>query len=215
MSVFGLYFESKRPSRLIWHMAAGFRVMCTAGFLLSANAAIANPAATLPEKAGAARSVALFDQACYETTPDLALIEKKAAEQKWTALTGTALKAFSPDASAEMLKAWTFKDKGRTFHVSMARSALDAAMKEAMPAFADGKSYSCSLNLSGKTPPEEISAAMQALIGRAADETFDQPPFAVEFWSGVTPDLAALVYHYRPKSGKPGGLLSVVVLKND
>lgn len=180
---------------------------------LAAGPASAQEPGALPKLAGAARTVALFDRICYETTPDFSKIEHQASQDKWKAVTGDALKAYAPQGKAELLKAWTFQDMGQTFHVSIARSVLDSEMKQAMPAFANGQSYSCSLNLPGKAPSKDIAEAMHSLIGRGADESFDQPPFAVQFWSGVTEDLAAMVYYYQPKSGKPGGLLSLVVLK--
>lgn len=167
---------------------------------------------TLPKAAGAERTVALFDRICYETTPDFAPLLARAKSEKWKPLKGKRLKAFAPDAPTSDLKAWQFNDLGRTFFVSIITGDVDQPLQEAMPAFAKGKAASCSLNLPGRTPVTDISKAVQALIGRPPDDSWDQSPLTANTWIGVTDDVAALVYHYFPKTGKPGGLLSVVVL---
>ncbi|MCH9764921.1 MAG: hypothetical protein K0U34_02870 [Alphaproteobacteria bacterium] len=155
----------------------------------------------------------LFDEICYANLPDLAPILGLAKDRHWTPLTGKALKAFSPEVPPEDLKAWSFLKDGKKLHVSISSGPVDEALAKALPAFAKSRAFACSLNLPGVVPQRDLEKALQTLVGRVADESYDQAPFKVNFWSGITDELAALMYHYKPDTGRPGGLISFVVLK--
>jgi hypothetical protein len=194
------------------HAIAIVAIVATIGLLVGNGSIAVAQKSSLPEQAGAERTIALFDQICYETTPDFSPLLARAKSEKWKPLKGKRLKAFAPEAPTSELKAWQVKDRGGSFFVSIITGDVDPPLKEAMPAFANAKAASCSLNLPGKTPVAEISKALQALIGRPPDDRWDQAPLTANTWIGVTDNVAALVYHYFPKTGKPGGLISVVVL---
>ncbi len=155
----------------------------------------------------------LYDDICYSNLPDFSPIMARAKKQKWKAITGTALKAYAPEVPPDQLKAWSFLVDGVKFHVSISSGPADKALQEAMPAFAKSRAFACSLILPGHVAQPVMDDALQNLVGRPADAHYEVDLFKVHFWSGITDQLAALMYHYKPKSGGPGGLISFVVLK--
>lgn len=164
------------------------------------------------EKPGAARTVLLLDKLCYEMLPDLASLEKRAAKLKWTAITGSALKAFSPPVPPKVLKAWAFKDLGISFRIAVTQSALDEQSKKDFPEFAKAESYSCSLIIPAKSPRAEISAAMQKLMSRKPDESFDQGRMKIDTWGGKNEKHRVIINHMGAKNGAPGGLLGITLM---
>lgn len=166
--------------------------------------------------AGAARYVALFDAACLEPMPDLGAVAAVAQAQAWTPVTGDALAAYKPPVPPTSIAAWTLKDNGQNLSVSVTASELDAQAKSDFPDFADGQSYACSLVLPpDRTKPDDVTAALTALLTRPHDTSYDEDPWTVIHWSAVTPERTVLVYHYRPRSGQAGGLLSLVMFEKD
>lgn len=155
----------------------------------------------------------LFDEICYSTLPDFEPIYERAKDGAWSPITGKALAVFAPEVKPDVLKAWSFAHGKATLKVSVSSSPVNQALADALPDFANSMAYACSLNLPGIVSQADLTNALQQLVGRTADETYDQDPFKVDFWSGITDDLAALLYHYKPRSKQPGGLISFVVLK--
>lgn len=155
----------------------------------------------------------LFDKICYSTLPDMTPIMRLAKKDGWTPITGKALEAYAPEVPPDQLKAWSFTDSGAELKISISSGPVDDTLKSVLPAFANARASACSLILPGQVPQKALEPALNALVGRGADETYPQDPFNVHLWSGVTEELAALLYYYRPKSGRPGGLISFVVLK--
>lgn len=174
----------------------------------------AEPAKNSPDAVSAAkRFTQIFDEICYSALPDLAPVISAAKERNWTPVTGSALQAFAPEAPATTLQAWSFTEAGSKLQIAISSSPADAALAEALPAFAKATAFGCSLILPGTVPPATLETALEKMVGRAPDESFHQKPFNATLWSGITDELAALLYHYKPDSGHPGGLISFVVLK--
>lgn len=176
----------------------------------------AGPAHSGAAENRAARYVALFDAACLEPMPDLGAVESVAEAQAWTPVTGEALAAYRPPVPPKFIAAWTLKDDGQDLSVSVTESDLDDQSKADFPDFADGQSYACSLVLpADRTKPDDVTAALTALLTRPSDTTYDEDPWTVIHWSAVTAERTVLVYHYRPRSGQAGGLLSLVMLEKN
>ena len=172
-------------------------------FTLTASAA-AEPAAT--------HVVSLFDRLCYANMPDIDEVETLAVNAGWDAVTGGDLEAYRPAAEPEILKAWSFSDDGANFSLAITKSAMDDQAKADFPEFSDGTNVACSLVLtSSKAASAAIGAELEKLVERQADSTYDEGPFDVSAWSGGNEQLHVLLYHYAPKSGAPGGLLSMTV----
>lgn len=171
-----------------------------------AGAAIAEQAAS--------HATGLFDRLCYSTMPDIDAVETFAADGQWQAVTGGDLDAFRPAAEPEVLKAWTFSDEGASFSLAVTKSPMDEQGKADFPAFADATNFACSLVLTAtEASPGAVGAEMEKLVERAADATYEDGPFDVSAWSGGNEQLQVLLYHYAPKSGSLGGLLSITVFQ--
>lgn len=186
-------------------------VMLLAGQSVIAQAKPAAEGAA--DAANASQTAKLFDDICYSTLPELQPIANLAKKDKWQPITGLALKAYAPEVPPDLLKAWSFRVNGVKYRASISSGPVDTTLQSAFPAFAKARAFACSLILPGRVAQSAMDEALQKLVGRAADERYDSGLFKVHFWSGVTEQLAALMYHYRPKSGAPGGLISFVVLK--
>lgn len=187
--------------------------VCAVALKLQAEPQPNNAESTIKQIEQANQSAKLFDDICYSSLPDFMPILKLAKNQKWNPITGAALKAYAPDVPPDQLKAWWFLVDGAKFQVSISSGPADKALQEVLPAFAKSRAFACSLILPGRTAQPAMDRALQTLVGRPADESYDAGRFKVHFWSGITDQLAALMYHYKPKSGAPGGLISFVVLK--
>lgn len=162
----------------------------------------------------AAHVVGLFDRLCYSTMPDIDAVETFAADGRWQAVTGNDLDAFRPAAEPDILKAWTFDDEGASFSLAVTRSPMDEQGKSDFPNFADATNAACSLVLtSTEAAPAAIGAEMESLVERKPDVTYEDGPFDVNAWSGGNERLQVLLYHYAPKSGVSGGLLSITVFQ--
>lgn len=169
-----------------------------------------------PPNGAAARYVGIFDAACLEPMPDLGAVAALAQDRAWTPVTGDALAAYKPPVPPTSIAAWTLQDDGQNLSVSVTQSDLDDQAKSDFPDFADGQSYACSVVLPpDRTKPDDITAALTALLTRPQDTSYDEDPWTVIHWSAVTPERTVLVYHYRPRTGQAGGLLSLVMFEKD
>lgn len=183
---------------------------------LFASAALLASTLAAPAEAGPAAThvVGLFDRLCYANMPDIDEVETLAMNAGWEPVTGSDLDAYRPAAEPEVLKAWSFSDEGATFSLAVTRSAMDDQAKADFPAFADGINVACSLILtSSEAPSASVGTELEKLVERKADATYDEGPFEVSAWSGGNDALQVLLYHYAPKSGAPGGLLSMTVFQ--
>ena len=162
---------------------------------------------------GAAASVRLFDRLCYGTMPEIARVEAQ-ADSTWQPITGKDLDAFRPAVAPEILKAWTLTSGAGTYSLAITKSPMDDQSKADFPKYEDATNFACSLVLpNDKTPPASVSAEMQKLIERKPDAAYVEGPWAITSWSGGNDRLLVLVYHYAPKSGSPGGLISMTVFQ--
>ncbi len=159
-------------------------------------------------------SVWIYKTVCFDPMPDTAALEKLSTTYGFRPITGDALKAYAPGATAKYLKAWEVDDHGRTFKVSASVADVDAQMAEQFPKFAKGSATGCTVILPATDKPADVGAAMKVLTERNADTTYEAGPFNVTLWVGQTEQNVFLIYHYAPKSGQPGGLLSIVTLAN-
>ena len=181
---------------------------------LFASAALLASTLATPAAAGPAAThvVGLFDRICYANMPDIDEVETLAANAGWEAVTGSDLDAYRPAAEPEVLKAWSFSEDGANFSLAVTKSAMDDQAKTDFPEFSDGINVACSLILtSSEAASAAIGAELEKLVERKADSTYDEGPFDVSAWSGGNDQLHVLLYHYAPKSGAPGGLLSMTV----
>ncbi len=162
---------------------------------------------------GAAASVRLFDKLCYATMPEIGSVEAQ-ADSTWQPITGKDLDTFRPAVAPEILKAWKLSAGGRTYSLAVTKSPMDDQSKLDFPKYADATNFACSLILPpDKTPPASVAAEMQKLIERKPDAAYVEGPWAITSWSGGNDRLLVLVYHYAPKSGSPGGLISMTVFQ--
>lgn len=211
---------SQRPATMLratntktYRLIAGGLCLFTAAVIWGSGGSAAGAKDSVRETKSTQPFVKIFDDVCYSNLPDLAPILTLAKQKKWKAITGLALQAYAPSVKPDKLQAWSFEEGGSTLRVSISTAPVDKALAEALPGFAKSRAFACSLNLPGREPQTKIDKALENLVGRQADEKFDQGPFKVRFWSGITDEIAALLYYYAPKSGNPGGLISFVVLQ--
>jgi hypothetical protein len=169
-------------------------------------------AAELPAKAGAERTVKMFDTFCFSQLPDIDAIAK-IAKGNFTPITGLALRAFGSDAPTDRLMAWKFEDLGSNYVLSATAGSLDAQAKKDMPEFAQAKSTACSFHAINNDPQREILSQMAALMDRKPDDTSKDSRFKIYHWGGVTDTLMVNIYYYAAAKGTPGGLLSVVLFQ--
>lgn len=190
-----------------------FRTPLSAGAVMSLGL-LALALSAAGSARAAAPSVGAFDQYCYAVMPDLAAVETKAASEKWPSVEGKELEAFRPAVAPQVLKAWTFEIGGKEHSLAITQSGMDDQSKASFPNFADATNYACSVLLpTDGAAPADIGAALEALIARKPDETYDEGPFQVSSWTAVTDKMMVFVYHYSPKTGHPGGLISMIVFQ--
>ena len=123
------------------------------------------------------------------------------------------LQQYAPPAPAKLLKAWKFADFAVPYQIAITHSDMDEQGKKDFPAFADAQSYSCSLILPAKAPRAELAAAMEKLMQRKPDETFDQGRLQFDSWNGQNETTFVIINHMGVKNGAPGGLLSVTLMQ--
>ena len=169
------------------------------------------PAAQAQNPEAAARSVALFDELCYEMLPDLDTLDARAADNNWTPITGAELEAFSPDAKPELLKAWHFEDSGQNYRIAITRGPMDEQGKLDFPEFADANVFACSILLPNSATREEVAAEMVQLMEREPDETDDSGAAQIDSWSGESDEVMAIINHVAAKGSTAAGLISVTL----
>jgi hypothetical protein len=183
---------------------------------LLAGSAVALPVAAQgierPDAPNALHSVWVYKLVCYDPMPDTAALEKLATTYGFRPMSKAAVVGFAPQVTPTYLKGWEVDDHGRTFKVAASIAPVDAELAAQFPAFAKGTATGCTVILPAKDDPKAVSSAMKKLNERDPDTTYEAGPFNVALWVGQTADHVFLIYHYGPKTGKPGGLLSIVTL---
>jgi len=164
----------------------------------------------LPEEPGAARTVRIFDLFCYGLIPDVDAIIEVVSEE-FTPITGSELSDYRPEGDVSLLKAWKFDDFDSEYSLGVSVTTLTDQIKEELPGYETA--HACTLALPKQESVDSIRREVGALVGRDADETFDQEPFRAHAWMGETEKMRVHVYYYAPLSGEPGGLLSAAVLQ--
>lgn len=164
----------------------------------------------LPEKAGAERTVAMFNTFCLERMPEIEDIAKLAEAGSFTELKGDDLKPFQPPVPTEKIRAWRYKDFEQDFALVTTQAAPDEDFKKSVPEFAESVNYACSLILPAKDAKEELLKGVETVMERKPDESYEEGPFNVHTWSGASDTLLVNVYYYAPAKGKTGGLMSTV-----
>lgn len=192
-------------------LAAAAAALLALSLAARAQDATPGPGATPASDTGP--SVRLFDRLCYSTMPDIAAVEAQ-ADASWQPVKGADLDAYRPSVSPEVLKAWRLDPASGGYAVAISKSPMDEQSKTDFPNYADATNFACSVVLpADKTPPTAIGAGMQTLIERKPDATYEEGPWQVSSWSGGNEKLLVLLYHYAPKAGTPGGLLSMTVFQ--
>lgn len=152
----------------------------------------------------------MFDLFCYGLIPDVdAIIEVASGE--FTPITGSELSDYRPEGDVSLLKAWKFDDFDSEYSLGVSVATLTDQIKEQLPGYETA--HACTLALPKLGSVDSIRREVRALVGRDADETFDQEPFRAHAWMGETDEMRVHVYYYAPLSGEPGGLLSAAVMQ--
>jgi hypothetical protein len=186
-------------------------------FLLAAALALSGTlyAQGLPKEKGPARTVEMFNIYCLSQLPDLDGVRQAAGFGEFAQITGDELEPYQPAVPAEELHAWRFHDLGAEYVLTAARSKPDESFKKEAPAFAKSTSVACSLLFPATDPGEAVVKQLVELLGRPADETWDEGPMRVHAWSGQTSKLLSLVHYYAPARNGPAAVLSATTFVKD
>jgi hypothetical protein len=180
---------------------------------VGAALAIASPALAqgLPAEPGPARTAKIFDLVCLSKLPDIKAIAALATANKFAKLEGRSLAPYRPQVAVDELHGWRFTDFGATFTLLVTRSKPDAQFKAQMPAFANSVNYACSLILPDRFEKAAVLAALEKIIGRQRDETWDQGPMQVHSWKATTKTAFIQAFHYAGKARPNSSLLSATI----
>ena len=137
------------------------------GWLFASPVAVA---ADLPEQAGAARTVAMFDIFCFSQVPDIDAIAN-IAKGNFDEVVGEERQKFAEGGPPGELRVWKYVDFDQEYVLTTLQSRPDEAMKAEVPQFADATSYACSLLL-----PRQDPAVTKK------DPPKPPPPPPAEFW---------------------------------
>jgi hypothetical protein len=172
-------------------------------------------ARALPKEKGPARTVGMFNIYCLSQLPDLEGVRQAAGFGEFAQITGNELEPYQPAVPAEELNAWRFHDFGAEYVLTAARTKPDEAFKQQVPAFANSTNVACSLLFPATDPGDAVLKQIVELLGRAADETWEEGPMRVYAWSGQTDKLLSHVHYYAPAKGGPTAVLSATTFVKD
>jgi hypothetical protein len=172
-------------------------------------------ARALPKEKGPARTVGMFNIYCLSQLPDLEGVRQAAGFGEFAQITGNELEPYQPAVPAEELNAWRFHDFGAEYVLTAARTKPDEAFKQQVPAFANSTNVACSLLFPATDPRDAVLKQIVELLGRAADETWEEGPMRVYAWSGQTDKLLSHVHYYAPAQGGPTAVLSATTFVKD
>ena len=186
-------------------------------FLLAVALALSGTlnAQGLTKEKGPARTVLMFNIFCLSQLPDLDGVRQAAGFGEFAQITGDELEQYQPAVRAGELHAWRFHDFGAEYVLTAARTKPDETFKQQVPAFAKSTSVACSLLFPATDPGEAVLRQIVALLGRAADETWEEGPMRVHAWSGQTDKLLSHVHYYTPAKDGPTAVLSATTFVKD
>jgi len=167
-------------------------------------------AQTIPKTKGPTRTIGLFDFLCLKQLPDLNGIERAAGFGEFDQLTGEDLAPYSPQVPPEKLFAWRYHDHGEQFILTASQAKPDDAFKKKMPAFANATNTACSL-LVPSAKPDPLLGELTRVMGRAADQSWQEGPTRVYSWTHQRPDALSYVHYYAPENAGTKAVLSASV----
>ena len=167
-------------------------------------------AQTIPKTKGPTRTVGLFDFLCLKQLPDLNGIERAAGFGEFDQLTGEDLAPYAPQVPPEKLFAWRYHDHGEQFILTASQAKPDDAFKKKMPAFANATNTACSL-LVPSAKPDPLLGELTRVMGRAADQSWQEGPMRVHSWTHQRPDALSYVHYYAPENSGTKAVLSASV----
>jgi hypothetical protein len=167
-------------------------------------------AQTIPKTKGPTRIIGLFDFLCLKQLPDLNGIERAAGFGEFDQLTGEDLAPYAPQVPTEKLFAWRYHDHGEQFILTASQAKPDDEFKKQMPAFAGATNTACSL-LVPSAKPDPLLGELTRLMGRAADQTWQEGPMQVHSWTHQRPDALSYVQYYAPENAGAKAVLSASV----
>lgn len=180
---------------------------------LAATTALAAPS-TLQNAPDPATNqfVAFFKSVCFDTVPDISAVEVAALTNGWKELTGAALQRFAPtNGKPKQLRAWRAEEGEKVFHVSYAITPAGKDITDKLAGFGGADAYSCSV-LPQAADHEAVTGLVTALVGRKHQGEFEQARLKARMWSGLNPQAAVFLYHFRPATGGKGGLLNITAI---
>jgi hypothetical protein len=188
------------------------RVLIRTTFLAVAIAALPalGFAQTIPKTKGPTRTIGLFDFLCLKQLPDLNGIERAAGFGEFDQLTGEDLAPYAPQVPPEKLFAWRYHDHGEQFILTASQAKPDDAFKKKMPAFANATNTACSL-LVPSAKPDPLLGELTRVMGRAADQSWQEGPTRVYSWTHQRPDALSYVHYYAPENAGTKAVLSASV----
>ena len=188
------------------------RVLIRTTFLAVAIAALPalGFAQTIPKTKGPTRTIGLFDFLCLKQLPDLNGIERAAGFGEFDQLTGEDLAPYAPQVPPEKLFAWRYHDHGEQFILTVSQAKPDDAFKKKMPAFANATNTACSL-LVPSAKPDPLLGELTRVMGRAADQSWQEGPTRVYSWTHQRPDALSYVHYYAPENAGTKAVLSASV----
>ena len=167
-------------------------------------------AQTIPKTKGPTRTIGLFDFLCLKQLPDLNGIERAAGFGEFDQLTGEDLAPYAPQVPPEKLFAWRYHDHGEQFILTASQAKPDDAFKKKMPAFANATNTACSL-LVPSAKPDPLLGELTRVMGRAADQSWQEGPTRVYSWTHQRPDALSYVHYYAPENAGATAVLSASV----
>ena len=167
-------------------------------------------AQTIPKTKGPTRTVGLFDFLCLKQLPDLNGIERAAGFGEFDQLTGEDLAPYAPQVPPEKLFAWRYHDHGEQFILTASQAKPDDEFKKKMPAFANATNTACSL-LVPSAKPDPLLGELTRVMGRAADQSWQEGPTRVYSWTHQRPDALSYVHYYAPENAGAKAVLSASV----
>ena len=171
-------------------------------------------AQTIPKTKGPTRIIGLFDFLCLKQLPDLNGIERAAGFGEFDQLTGEDLTPHAPDEPTQKLFAWRYHDHGERFILTAWQAKPDDDFKKQTPAFADATKTACSLRVPS-TSPDVLLGELTRVMGRAADQSWQEGPMHVYAWTHKRPDALSYVHYRVPENAGGTAVLSAsVFVKN-
>jgi hypothetical protein len=167
-------------------------------------------AQTIPKTKGPTRTVGLFDFLCLKQLPDLNGIERAAGFGEFDQLTGEDLAPYAPQVPAEKIFAWRYHDHGEQFILTASQAKPDDEFKKKMPSFANATNTACSL-LVPSAKPDPLLGELTRVMGRAADQSWQEGPMRVYSWTHQQPDALSYVHYYAPENAGAKAVLTASV----